>query len=387
MAVTKIHGARQITDDTITNAQIKSDAAIALSKLAEPVIQADGGQAFTADQPMGGFKITGLGAPSSANDAARLADVQAAQTGLDVKQSVRAATTAAGTLATSFENGDTIDGVVLATGNRILIKNQAAPEENGIYTVNASGAPTRATDADANAEVTAGLFVFVEEGTTNADTGWVLTTDGAIVVDTTGLVFSQFTGAGTISAGAGLTKTGDTVDVVAADNTLTVNADSVQVKLDPAGAITVDTDGISVAPGTGLEISSNTVRIAAAAAGDGLTGGGASALAVNPGEGIEIVSDAVRVKLDGSSLSRGAGGLKVNAAKFITRETPSGSVNGSNTSFVLAATPIAGTESVFLNGLLQEPGAGNDYTISGDTITYLAAPLTGDKLRVSYIVA
>jgi hypothetical protein len=71
--------------------------------------------------------------------------------------------------------------------------------------------------------------------------------------------------------------------------------------------------------------------------------------------------------------------------KFVTRETPSGAVNGTNTSFVLANTPVAGSESVFLNGILQEPGVGNDYTISVATITYLTAPVTGDKVRVSYV--
>ncbi len=73
------------------------------------------------------------------------------------------------------------------------------------------------------------------------------------------------------------------------------------------------------------------------------------------------------------------------AAKFVTRETPTGAVNGTNTSFVLANTPVAGSEQVFLNGILQEPGVGNDYTISVATITYLTAPVTGDKVRVNYI--
>lgn len=86
---------------------------------------------------------------------------------LDFKQSVRVATTVAGTLATSFENGDTVDGVVLATGDRILIKDQIAGAENGLYTVNTTGAPTRATDADTDAKVTAGLVTFVEEDTAN----------------------------------------------------------------------------------------------------------------------------------------------------------------------------------------------------------------------------
>lgn len=74
----------------------------------------------------------------------------------------------------------------------------------------------------------------------------------------------------------------------------------------------------------------------------------------------------------------------LSSANFIIRETPSGSVNGSNVIFTLANTPVSGTEEVFLNGLLQEPGAGNDYTISTGTITYLTAPATGDRLRVSY---
>lgn len=148
--------------------------------------------------------------------------------GYDPKQSVRVATTAAGTLASSFENGDTIDGIVLATGNRILIKNQAAGAENGIYTVNASGAPTRATDADVSSEVTSGMYVFVEEGTTNADSGWVLTNDGAITLGTTALVFVQFTGAGQITAGAALTKTGNTLDVAVDGTTIEVNSDALR---------------------------------------------------------------------------------------------------------------------------------------------------------------
>jgi hypothetical protein len=69
---------------------------------------------------------------------------------------------------------------------------------------------------------------------------------------------------------------------------------------------------------------------------------------------------------------------------FATREAPTGAINGVNTTFTLANTPTAGSEEVYLNGILQEPGAGNDYTISGATITYLTAPLTGDRLRVSY---
>jgi hypothetical protein len=150
--------------------------------------------------------------PSAATDVATKQYVDAVAAGVrDVKDSVRVATTAAGTLASSFENGDTIDGVVLATGNRILIKDQAAGAENGIYTVNASGAPTRATDADTSAEVTGGMYVWVNEGTANADSGWLLTTNDPITVGTTALVFTQVSGLGQISATAPITKTGNTL--------------------------------------------------------------------------------------------------------------------------------------------------------------------------------
>lgn len=115
---------------------------------------------------------------------------------VDFKESVRVATTGTGTLATSFENGDTVDGVVLATGDRILIKDQAAPADNGIYTVNASGAPTRATDFDADAEVTAGCVIPVAQGTANGDKLFILTTNDPITVGSTGLAFATLTASG-----------------------------------------------------------------------------------------------------------------------------------------------------------------------------------------------
>lgn len=165
-----------------------------------------------------------------ANDLIPKSYVDGVAAGLDFKESVRVATTGAGTLATSFENGDTIDGVVLATGNRILIKDQATASENGIYTVNASGAPTRATDADASSEVTGGLTVWVNEGTTNADTAWTLTTNDAITLGSTNLTFTQTSGLGQITAGAGLTKTGNTLDIATAASTrITINADSIDL--------------------------------------------------------------------------------------------------------------------------------------------------------------
>jgi hypothetical protein len=172
-------------------------------------------------------KITNLATPTDATDAANKGYVDAAVVGIDWKASVRAATTAAVTLATDLENGDSLDGVTLATGNRVLVKNQADATENGIYVVKASGAPDRSTDADTSSEITASFAVFVEEGTVNADSGWTLTNNGTITVGSSELVFTQFTGLGQVTAGAGLTKTGNTLNIGAGTG-ITVNADTIE---------------------------------------------------------------------------------------------------------------------------------------------------------------
>ena len=194
----------------------------------------------------GRFQAT---SPSADADVATKAYVDAQRSGLDVKQSVRVATTEALTLATDFANGETVDGVVLATGDRILIKDQSTGSENGIYVVQASGAPVRATDADSGTEVTPGMFTFVEEGDTNADSGWVLTTNGSITIDTTALTFAQFSGAGQITAGAGLTKTGNQLDVGGTADRITVNADTVDIASTYIGQSSITTLG-TISTGT-----------------------------------------------------------------------------------------------------------------------------------------
>lgn len=182
----------------------------------------------TAALDLGSQKITSLLDGTGASDGVNLGQVQnLINTGTN-KTAVRAATTANGTLATAFENGDAIDGVTLATGNRILLKNQTTGAENGIYTVNASGAPTRATDADISAEVKGGLSVWVNEGTTNADTRWVLTTNDPITVGTTALTFVQDFAASATTAGSGLTASGGALNVGAGAG-ISVAADSVAI--------------------------------------------------------------------------------------------------------------------------------------------------------------
>ena len=150
--------------------------------------------------------------PDETGTVALTSYVDAASAGLNVHASVQAATTANITLATAVENGDTLDGVTLATGNRILVKNQTTKTENGIYVVAASGAPSRADDYNTTPEVDAGDFIFVEAGTTNGKTGWIQTNTIA-TIGSDNIEFTQFSGAGTYSAGTGLTLTGTTFSI------------------------------------------------------------------------------------------------------------------------------------------------------------------------------
>ena len=183
-------------------------------------------------------KITGLADPTGDNDAANKGYVDGVAQGLDVKDSVVATTTANGTLSTAFANGQSIDGVTLQTGDRILIKNQSTASQNGIYNVQASGAPSRATDMATGANA-AGAFVFVEQGTVNAENGFTCTSDtGSAVVGTNNLTFAQFSGAGQIIAGDGLDKSGNTLSVdLKANGGLVIESTEIAVKLD-ASSIT-----------------------------------------------------------------------------------------------------------------------------------------------------
>jgi len=215
-----------ITEIDIDNVNINGNTISTTNSNGNLVLDPNG----TGTVDVSSARITSVATPTATTDAANKAYVDAQLQGLDVKNSVRVATTANGTLATAFANGQTVDGVTLATNDRILIKNQSTGSENGIYTVNASGAPTRATDFDSNSEVTGGAFFFVEEGTANADNGFALTNDGAITVGTTALVFTQFSGAGQLVAGDGLSKSGNTFTVEVDDSSIEINSDALRVK-------------------------------------------------------------------------------------------------------------------------------------------------------------
>lgn len=218
---------------------------------------------------MNSQKITGLGEPTAAQDAATKNYVDLAIQGLDPKIGVKAATTAdLGTVA--YANGTSgvgatltntgtlaafvLDGQTLAVNDRVLIKDQTTSLQNGIYTVTTVGSGavawvlTRATDNDTWAEVPA-AFVFVEQGTVNADNGYLFTADQGGTMGTTAITITQFSGAGQITAGNGLTKTGNTINVVGTANRISVAADAVDIDANYVGQTSITTLG-TIATGT-----------------------------------------------------------------------------------------------------------------------------------------
>ena len=159
-------------------------------------------------------KIIALADPSANTDAANKQYVDNVARGLAWKNPVRVATTANGTLATAFANGQSIDGVTLATNDRILLKNQSTATDNGIYTVNASGAPTRAVDADTNGELAPGTSVSVTEGTANADKVFMIISDAAITIGTTAQTWGQLSGGTSYTGGNGINVAGSVISAV-----------------------------------------------------------------------------------------------------------------------------------------------------------------------------
>lgn len=206
-------------------------------------------------------KITSVSLPTAATDAATKGYVDSVANGLDVKASVRYATTAnvagtynngAGTITAGSNGAFSIDGQVPTAGDRILLKDQSTTTQNGVYTVTTVGSGsaayvlTRTPDADAASEITGGAFVFVEEGTANADNGYVFTHNGEPTLGTDAITLAQFSGAGQITGGDAITKTGNTLAVAVDDASIEISSDAIRVK---ASGITNDMLAGSIAEG------------------------------------------------------------------------------------------------------------------------------------------
>ena len=465
--------------------------------------------------------------PSADNDVTNKAYVDSIASGIDWKESVRAKSTVAdGNITLSGVSGQSLDGISVVADDRVLLTEQTDASENGIWVVKA-GAWVRPSDFNTG-DAVASSAVFVEEGTDFADTGWVCTTDsGSDIVDTNNLAFVQFTGLATITAGDGLSKSGNTISVNVDDSSIEINADTLRVKASGitnsmlAGSISddklasdyiqtseVDDSSIEFAGGTlnvkalGItdamlagsisdsklasdyiqtsEVDGSTIEFAggtlnvvsggigttqlandsvdkdkvnADVAGNGLGQNVDGSLEVNVDDSsIEINTDTLRVKaggitdtmlatdyiqtseVDDTTIEFSGGTLNIKAlgvdtaqladeavseAKIdifnapstgqvlgytsnglewvsgtagnvneadIIKENESANCNGATTDFNLDNTPIANSVQVYLNGLLQEEGSGKDYTLSGTTVSFSEAPVSGDILIVHYII-
>jgi hypothetical protein len=332
-----------------------------------------GGSTFNSNVSLGSTnRITDLADPVNPQDAATKAYVDAARSGLDVKQSVRAASTA----NLSLTGIQTVDGVSLVAGDRVLAKNQSTASQNGVYVV-ASGAWSRATDFDEPYEVTAGVFFFVEEGTVNADAGFVITSDNPQTVGTDPLVFTQFSGAGQLIAGDALTKTGNQLDVVvAANGGIEIASDALQLKSSVAGAGLTYTSGVVAVGGTlnRITVNADSIDIASTYVGQSsittlgtITTGAWNANIIDPTYGGTGVNNgSYTITLGGNVTTAGA--FSTAGAYSLTLTTTASTNVTLPTSGTLAT--LAGTETLTnktITGAIINGGSINNTPIGAST--------------------
>ena len=318
--------------------------------------------------------------------------VDAVKVGLDVKDSVRVTTTAN---IASLNSTMTIDGVAVIAGDRVLVKDQTTTADNGIYVVVSGGAWTRATDFDSSQEVTPGAFAFVEEGTVSADTGWVLTTNGTITVGTTGLSFTQFSGAGSILAGTGLTKTGNTLAIDSTVATLTGSQALTNKSINgltvtsTTGTLTVVNGGSLVTAGaySTTLTSTNTTSVTLPTSGTLATLAGTESLTNKTVNGLTVTSTTGTLTLANSSslVTAGANSITLTSTAATSVTLP--------TSGTLAT--LAGTEALTnktVNGLTITTGGtatlniangGSLITSGANSITFVSSGTTSVTLPTS----
>ncbi len=383
-----------------------ADAAIVESKIADSAVTAD---KLSGSIPASKLDLEGIfdfssgtlsaATPTASGHVATKGYVDGVKQSLDIKESVRVATTSelgvtylSGVLTATANGAISIDGVALASSDRILVKNQGtanSASENGIYTVTTVGdgsnayVLTRADDFNTDADISSGAFCFVEQGTDNGDQGFVLTTNESITLDTTDLSFTQFSGAGQISAGSGLQKDSNELSIVLDLNSgLSVSGSGLKIDGSElaAGALAVANDEILFIDSDGGTKRESVADLSTAMAGNGISANaGVLAADLKATGGLEIDSAEISVKKADSSVSSDATGLKVNlnaegsiaikgnaglsapimATADLGKAPGAVSADGTDTTINITNTPAAdGAVRIFVNGIGAELGDG-----------------------------
>ena len=242
LTISEENGAITITPNLANSASAGLMSASDFSKLADAASEATASKLVIRD----GSSQAKFGTPTDAAHVATKGYVDAARQGLDVKQSVKVATVGAINISTDLDAGSVIDGVTLVAGDRVLVKDQSTATENGIYVAVASGAASRSSDANGTAdtgELKSGTFTFVEEGTTNSDKGFVLSTNGTITVGSSAIAWTQFSGAGSFTAGDGISQSGNTINVNVTANRTAITADAIDIASTYVGQSSITTLG------------------------------------------------------------------------------------------------------------------------------------------------
>lgn len=347
---------KQLASQAIDTRELKNSG-VTVAKIADTQITAAKLNISAQAWDFSSASAFSVPAPSASAHAATKGYVDGVAQGLDVKASVRLATVTGDLSSFTYSGGVltqqvlaaiTIDGVTPALTNRVLVRHLATASENGIYTISQVGdgastawTLTRAADFNTSALASPGSFTFVEEGNTLADTGWVMSANAPITLDTSDITFTQFSSAGVVNAGDGLGKSGNDLFIkVLSTGGLEISSDELKIKIKNSS---VSTDA------SGLEVGLNAE----------------GSIAIKGGAGLA------------APIMRPQAGLSVASAV---------SADNTDTGLTLSATPTAGGfVQVLINGIMIELGNGvktKDGYFSGDngsTARAHSAVASGDK--------
>jgi len=371
MAANQINGSTQIKAATVPLSALVTGYSIPTGNLAQGslFVQSGGSVAMTASFNAGSNTVINVATPVNGTDAVNKAYVDAKVGGIGGFHDVRILSNAN---IGSLSGLSAVDGVTPVAGDVLLLIAQTTASQNGPWTA-ASGAWTRPSWWAGGSVVNEGQYFVVAEGTTFKNTKFFCTTTGTITVDTTSVNFAQDLSGTTYSAGTGLQLVGSVFSVLygTTGTTAAVGNDS-----RITGALQTSALGTGVQTALGVNLNTGAGLL-------GLSGG------VVPAAQFPTLSGDVTTP--GSSLTTtvnntsGSGFTKYT--NFVFNEVPGGAINGANTSFTLVTAPANSSADLMLfkNGMLLLVGSGNDFTISGSTITMLTAPATGDQLLANYM--